>query len=167
VVALQNGTLPLGLHRSHQLAATGVMGPLAAHMQHRKPRLQHQIFQYSENGGRHRPHRHMQPLAQRGLERRIEAQEHGVMGLGLQIGREHIERTLAMVQVTAHQQTWTTPVPQPPQGLCAQQKWIGIVQQHPPGPTESQAQGSWRGHAGAGFVGAAPVRWPTPLPLLI
>jgi len=25
------------------------------------------------------------------------------------------------------------------------------------GPTESQAQGSWRGHAGAGFVGAAPV----------
>jgi hypothetical protein len=35
------------------------------------------------------------------------------------------------------------------------------------GPTESQAQGSWRGHAGAGFVGAAPVRWPTPLPLLI
>jgi len=35
------------------------------------------------------------------------------------------------------------------------------------GPTESQAQGSWRGHAGAGFVGAAPVCWPTPLPLLI
>jgi hypothetical protein len=37
----------------------------------------------------------------------------------------------------------------------------------PPGPTESQAQGSWRGHAGAGFVGVASVRWPTPLPLLI
>jgi hypothetical protein len=35
------------------------------------------------------------------------------------------------------------------------------------GPTESQAQGSWRGHAGAGFVGAAPVLWPTPLPVLI
>jgi hypothetical protein len=36
-----------------------------------------------------------------------------------------------------------------------------------PGPTESPSQGSWRGHVGAGFVGAAPVRWPTPLPLLI
>jgi hypothetical protein len=36
-----------------------------------------------------------------------------------------------------------------------------------PGPTESQAQGSWRGHAGAGFVGTAPVPWPSLLPVLI
>jgi len=36
-----------------------------------------------------------------------------------------------------------------------------------PGPTESQAQGSWRGHAGAGFVGTALVPWPSPLPMLI
>jgi len=36
-----------------------------------------------------------------------------------------------------------------------------------PGPTESPSQVSWCGHAGAGFVGTAPVRWPTPLPLLI
>jgi len=36
-----------------------------------------------------------------------------------------------------------------------------------PGPTESPSQIGWCGHAGAGFVGTAPVRWPTPLPLLI
>jgi len=36
-----------------------------------------------------------------------------------------------------------------------------------PGPTESPAQGCWCGHAGAGFVGTAPVCWPTLLPLLI
>ncbi|MBM5818364.1 MAG: CBS domain-containing protein [Cyanobacteria bacterium K_Offshore_surface_m2_239] len=36
-----------------------------------------------------------------------------------------------------------------------------------PGPTESPSQVGWCGHAGAGFVGTAPVRWPTPLPLLI
>ena len=28
-------------------------------------------------------------------------------------------------------------------------------------------RGGWCGHAGAGFVGTAPVCWPTPLPLLI
>jgi lipopolysaccharide transport system ATP-binding protein len=38
---------------------------------------------------------------------------------------------------------------------------------HYPGPTESPSQVGWCGHAGAGFVGTAPVRWPTPLPLLI
>ena len=36
-----------------------------------------------------------------------------------------------------------------------------------PGPTESPSQVGWCGHAGAGFVGTAPVRWPTPLPLLV
>jgi hypothetical protein len=36
-----------------------------------------------------------------------------------------------------------------------------------PGPTESLSQVGWCGHAGAGFVGTAPVRWPTPLPVLI
>jgi hypothetical protein len=36
-----------------------------------------------------------------------------------------------------------------------------------PGPTESLSRVGWCGHAGAGFVGTAPVRWPTPLPLLI
>jgi hypothetical protein len=35
------------------------------------------------------------------------------------------------------------------------------------GPTESQAHGSWYGHAGAGFVGTAPVPWPSLLPVLI
>jgi hypothetical protein len=35
------------------------------------------------------------------------------------------------------------------------------------GPIESPSQVGWCGHAGAGFVGTAPVRWPTPLPLLI
>jgi hypothetical protein len=35
------------------------------------------------------------------------------------------------------------------------------------GPIEIPSQGGWCGHAGACFVGTAPVRWPTPLPLLI
>ena len=35
------------------------------------------------------------------------------------------------------------------------------------GPTESPSRVGWCSHAGAGFVGTAPVRWPTPLPLLI
>ena len=35
------------------------------------------------------------------------------------------------------------------------------------GPTESQARGSWCGHAGAGFVGTALVLWPSLLPVPI
>ena len=49
--------------------------------------------------------------------------------------------------------------------------WLAGHDRLPPGagsgPTESPSRVGWCGHAGAGFVGTAPVRWPTPLPLLI
>jgi hypothetical protein len=44
------------------------------------------------------------------------------MRLCLQVGGKTIQRTLAMVQVSAHQQPRATPVAQPAQGLGAQQK---------------------------------------------
>jgi hypothetical protein len=47
-------------------------------------------------------------------------------------------------------------------GLCVWRLLMG----RSPGPTESQAQGRWRLHVGAVFVGAARVPWPSLLPVL-
>jgi hypothetical protein len=58
--------------------------------------------------------------------------------------------------------TLSTDIP----GASLSNPWI-LKSGATPGPTESQAQGSWRGHAGAGFVGTAPVPWPSLLPVLI
>lgn len=52
-----------------------------------------------------------------------------------------------------------------PPGPGKRQRCSGLDGGAAPGPTESPAQSSWCGHAGAGFVGTAFVRWPTLLPL--
>lgn len=50
-------------------------------------------------------------------------------------------------------------------------RWfVGLSPDDPiwhPGPSESQAQGSWCGHAGAGYVGTPLVPWPSFLPVPI
>jgi hypothetical protein len=90
------------------------MGPQAAHMQQLQPRLRHPFSSWvAKKRGRQRPHGHTQPLAHSAEHRRIERQQHRVMRLCLKVGRKRIERTLAVVQVTAYQQPRTRPVTQP------------------------------------------------------
>jgi hypothetical protein len=110
------------------------MGPKAAYMQQFEPRLRYPFRGgIPKKRGRQRPYGHPQQLAHSAEQRRIERQQHSIVRFCLQVGSKNIQRTLAMVQVTAHQQPWATPVAQAAQGLGAQQKRVGVVQQHPPG----------------------------------
>ena len=109
------------LQGSDQLPTAGMMGPQAAHVQELKPRLRNPFRSgIAKERGWQGPHRHAQPLAHKGEQRRIEAEQHGVVGLGLQVRRENIQWTLSVVQITADEEPRAWPITETAQRMVTE-----------------------------------------------
>jgi DNA gyrase subunit A len=91
-----------GLQGRYQLPPPRMVRPQAAHMQQLAPGLGHrQRRRIAKEAWRQRSHRHPQPLTHLGHQRRIKGEQHRVVGLGLEVGRQRLDGAAAVVKVTA------------------------------------------------------------------
>jgi len=108
-----------GLQGRHQLPPPRVVRPpQAAHMQQLAPGLGHRQRRRVAKEARQLPsHRHPQPPGHLGHQRRVKGERHRVVGLGVEVGRQRLNGTAAVVQVTAGQQPRPLLLPQAPHRL--------------------------------------------------
>ena len=91
-----------GLQGRYQLPPPRMVRPQAAHMQQLAPGLGHRHRRrIAKEARRQRSHRHPQPLAYLGHQSRVKGEQHRVVGLGLEVGRQRLDGTSAVVKVTA------------------------------------------------------------------
>ena len=147
---MAEGDAASGLQGLHQLAAFGVMGPEAAHMQEYPLwRCRPPGCRVAKEAGGQAAHGHVQAclyLAQQGW---IEGEQHGVVGLTRLISGHGAQGRRAVMEITAGQQARAWPLPHPLERTGAHQERVAVVQQHAAaGPTaavEAFAQGLDRG----------------------
>ena len=140
------GDAAFGLQGLHQLAAFGVMGPEAAHMQEYPLwRCRPPGCRVAKEAGGQAAHGYVQAclyLAQQGW---IEGEHHGVVGLTRLISGQGVQGRRAVMEITAGQQARAWPLPHPLERTGAHQERVAVVQQHAAaGPTaavEACAQG--------------------------